>query len=118
MKISNPRKYEDMLVALLIHYSDGTQPEREYRFHLPEDGEKQRRWRFDIAYPDAKIAFEVDGGTWSGGRHVNPIGYEKDCEKFNMAVAQGWRVFRLTPKMITEEYIQTLVVAMNLVNED
>lgn len=79
----------------------------EYRFH-PE-----RRWRFDIAVPEYRVAFEVEGGSWMGGKHVNPIGFAKDCEKYNTALAMGWKVFRLVPQMITEENIIDLLVLMS-----
>ena len=70
------------------------EPEQEYRFH------KTRRWRFDFAWPDAMVAVECEGGTWSRGRHVRGKGFEKDCEKYNEATAQGWRVFRVTAGML------------------
>ena len=70
------------------------EPETQYRFASP------RRWRFDIAYPDRRLAAEIEGGTWTGGRHVQGSGFEKDCEKYNEAVLQGWRVFRFTGGMV------------------
>jgi hypothetical protein len=69
-------------------------PEREFRFH------PKRRWRFDFAWPDLAIAAEVEGGVWSGGRHVQPAGFEADCEKYGHAFAMGWRVLRVTGRMI------------------
>lgn len=75
----------------------------EHRFH-PE-----RRWRFDIALVNQKIAFEVEGGIWVGGRHIHPSGFEKDCEKYNTAAAMGWKVLRLHPKIITKEYVKELL---------
>lgn len=80
----------------------------EYRFHIPEEGEKQRQWRFDFAIPSMKIAFEVEGGIWTGGRHINPAGFEGDCVKYNMATLQGWRVFRIPPKFINDDYLLPL----------
>src|SRR5688572_23096660 len=67
---------------------------REVRFH------PTRRWRFDIAWPEKKVAVEVDGGSWIGGRHTTGSGFEKDCEKLSEAAALGWRVLRVTPRQI------------------
>lgn len=72
------------------------EPVREHRFH------PVRRWRFDFAWPDRKIAVEVDGGTWSGGRHSRGAGYEKDAEKLNTATLDGWRVLRVTSAMVKD----------------
>ena len=68
--------------------------ERELRFHPP------RRWRFDFAIPDLKIAIECEGGTWTNGRHTRGAGFERDCEKYNQAAIDGWRVLRFTGRMI------------------
>lgn len=62
----------------------------EYRFC-------ERRWRFDHAIPEHKIAIEVEGGIWTGGRHTRGAGYIKDMEKYNRATVEGWRVLRYTP---------------------
>jgi very-short-patch-repair endonuclease len=64
--------------------------EREYRFH------PARRWRFDLAVPSLMLAFELEGGTWIGGRHTSGAGYEKDAEKYSVAAALGWAVIRAT----------------------
>lgn len=70
------------------------EPEREYRFH------PKRRWRFDLAWPEVRLAVEVDGGIWTRGRHVRPCGYEADCRKYNAAVLAGWTVLRVTAGMV------------------
>jgi len=66
------------------------EPEREYRF------DPTRRWRFDFAWPQYKLAVEVEGVTWAGGRHQRVSGYEADAEKYNAAAAAGWKVLRFT----------------------
>ena len=72
---------------------------KEYKFH------PKRRWRFDYAIPEHKIALEVEGGVWTGGRHIRAQGFLGDMEKYNTATLMGWRVFRTTPddllKMVT-----------------
>ena len=63
---------------------------KEFRFY------PVRKWRFDYAFPDRKVAVEVDGGVWTGGRHINPAGYINDMEKLNTAASMGWLVLRIT----------------------
>jgi len=70
------------------------QPKRERRFH------PIRRWRFDFSWPEQMLAVEVEGGIYSGGRHVRGKGYEQDCQKYNDACLLGWRVLRFTAGMI------------------
>lgn len=65
---------------------------REYRFAPP------RRWRFDFANPQLKLAIEVDGGT-GAMRHGQLWEREKDYEKRNEAIALGWRVLIGTTAM-------------------
>jgi hypothetical protein len=44
------------------------------------------------------MAVEINGGVWTGGRHIRGVGYQKDLEKLNLAQAAGWRVFQFTPQ--------------------
>jgi very-short-patch-repair endonuclease len=75
-------KAEETL-ALQIRAVKLPEPVREHRFHAV------RRWRFDFAYPDQKLAIEVEGGVWSVGRHTRGAGFTKDCEKYNTALMDG-----------------------------
>lgn len=72
------------------------EPEREYKFH------PTRRWRFDFAWPEKKLAVEIEGGTWQIGRHQRAGGFSADCEKYNQAALLGWRTLRFTTAMVTE----------------
>ena len=64
---------------------------KEHKFH------PIRKWRFDYAIPEHKIAIEVEGGVWTGGRHTSPKGFLGDIEKYNAATVMGWRVLRTIP---------------------
>lgn len=65
---------------------------KEFRFH------PKRLWRFDYAFPELKIAIEVEGGVWTKGRHTRGSGFVKDMEKYNAAASMGWTILRVTPK--------------------
>lgn len=79
------------IFCLLVEQQLGLKVEKEYRFH------PKRKWRFDYAIVDKKIAIEVEGGVWVSGRHISPQGFIKDMEKYNTATSMGWRVLRFLP---------------------
>lgn len=64
----------------------------EHRFH------PTRKWRFDFAFLAQRLAVEVEGGVWAGGRHTRGSGFLGDCEKYNEATRLGWRVLRFVPR--------------------
>lgn len=68
--------------------------EREYRFA------PGRKWRADFRIADVLI--EVEGGTWTNGRHTRGLGFELDCLKYGEAAALGFRLVRVTPAMIDD----------------
>lgn len=89
-------------------------PHREHKFHA------KRKWRFDYAWPEHRVALEVEGGIYSGGRHVRGRGYENDMEKYNAAALAGWKVLRYTPKRVMDaipEIADALLVCVRP-NED
>jgi very-short-patch-repair endonuclease len=69
---------------------------QEYRFH------PVRKWRMDFAWPDRKVALEIDGGTWSSGGHVRGAYYEETCVKLNEAALASWQVYRVTNHMVED----------------
>ena len=83
---------EDFVARLVLHLRARKleTPVREHHFH------PRRGWRFDLAWPDRKLACEVDGGVHSGGRHVRGRGFEEDAVKLNEALLLGWRVLRVS----------------------
>jgi len=73
------------------------EPIAEFRFH------PVRRWRFDYCWPGSKIALELDGGTWTRGRHTRGAGYRGDCEKLNAAASLGFIVYRVMAGMLEDD---------------
>lgn len=63
-----------------------------------------RRWRSDFHLTGTKILIEIEGGTWSGGRHTRGKGYQDDCEKYSWAAAHGWIVLRFTTGQVKKGF--------------
>jgi hypothetical protein len=68
-----------------------------------------RKWRLDFAWPELLVAIEVEGGTWTEGRHTRGGGFEADCVKYSEAAIQGWLVIRVTTGMVDDGRAVTLV---------
>lgn len=74
----------------------------------------ERKWRFDFAWLQHKLALEVEGGVFSGGRHTRGAGFANDMLKYNTATLLGWRVLRVQPKdLCTQQTINMIHVALN-----
>lgn len=60
-----------------------------------------RRFRFDWAWPDCKVALEVDGGQFAkgGGRHAK----DTDREKGNLAALHGWAWLRFSTQWLERD---------------
>lgn len=60
-----------------------------------------RMFRFDIAVPSMKLAIEYEGiFSKDNGQngHTGVKHYVKDCQKYNLATVEGWKVLRYTAK--------------------
>ncbi|MDL2310269.1 endonuclease domain-containing protein [Parabacteroides sp. OttesenSCG-928-B22] len=79
------------LFTVICKTDMGIEVVKEFLFH------PTRKWRFDYAIPEHKIAIEVEGGVFTRGRHVRPQGFLGDIEKYNAGTLLGWRIFRVTP---------------------
>lgn len=63
---------------------------KEHMFH------GERKWRFDWALPDLKVAIEFEGIISEKSRHTTIVGYTGDAEKYSAAAILGWKVLRYT----------------------
>lgn len=77
----------------------------------------ERLYRFDYAIPiwsnstTLKIAVECEGGIWAKGNsgHSSGTGIQRDMDKNNLAISQGWVIIRRTPdQLCTMETIELL----------
>lgn len=82
-----------LLEQIAAEWPERPLPTLEHRFC-------ERLWRFDVAFIDEKVAVEIEGGVWTGGRHVRGKGYQNDMTKYNRASVLGWRVIRVTPDQV------------------
>lgn len=88
--VSNTASPTDLFQKLIMAEVPGVEVVKEHMFHWT------RKWRFDYAIPDLKVAIEIDGAVWDYGRHNRPQGYINDMEKLNTAASMGWLVLRFT----------------------
>jgi len=100
MKAYTPHsKYEEKFYSALREYPELFRTvQTEYRFA------EGRQFRFDFAWPEVRISVEIEGGSYMarrnpttgkmmvGGRHNT----DADREKYNLAAALNWRVFRFS----------------------
>ena len=70
--------------------SAGLEFKKEFRFS------KQRSFKFDYAIPLIMVAIEYEGVVSVKSRHTTIKGYSMDCEKYNLAQIEGWKVLRYT----------------------
>jgi len=97
----------------------GSQPERElatqlHLAQLPPPARNfhfaklwGRRWEFDFAWPQARLAVECQGGIWrrrngrAAGAHSRPQNLERDIAKAQAAAVLGWTLLPVTPRDVT-----------------
>lgn len=87
-------KRTEAQILLGIHLAElGIETIAEYRF------DTERLFRFDLADPERKLGFEVDGGMFRGG-HKRGVALEADYAKQNLAQLQGWKILRFTNREV------------------
>jgi very-short-patch-repair endonuclease len=72
---------------------------REYKFSAA------RRWRADYCHEASRTLIELEGGIYSGGRHVRADGYRNDVEKYNAAAMLGYVVLRLGTGQVDDAHV-------------
>lgn len=98
--------------------TSSVQPIRQYRFDelgFP-DGRtdkhgrpKLRQWKFDFAWPEYRVAVEIQGGMFVAGRHNRGGALAVESEKMRAACKQNWLVLPITTKEITKARLPDMV---------
>jgi hypothetical protein len=80
-----------------------------------------RRWRYDRAWPAHRLVVDIDGGAWlhrhgkTAHSHGQGAGFERDRKKDAEAMLLGFRVLRVTTKMVQSgaaiEYLRHLLTS-------
>ncbi|MFQ2621922.1 hypothetical protein ACK3YV_03715 [Aeromonas caviae] len=101
-KVQQVTSLHDKVLAQLVGFPD---PATELLFH------PKRKWRFDYAWEEQKLALEIHGGIHSGGRHTRGRGFVEDRTKMNEATLLGWTVLDVTPEHIKSGQLRAWLLA-------
>ena len=104
MVIVKHMKDPQTIAYLKTFYEEGIPaPKAEYKFC------KDRKFRFDFAWPLHRVALEIEVGVFGKGEmcptckrkpvgaHSSVTGLIRDIEKYNLAITMGWAVVRCIP---------------------
>ena len=110
-KLDRKAKQEALANQFLLLWNEVTNGEElipEYKFH------PKRKWRADFYHEASKGLIEIEGGTYSGGRHVRPGGYGDDVLKYNEATRLGYTLQRITTDQMNVERVAKIAEALNI----
>ena len=89
---AGPTPHDILWAAVAAHIDNAV---REFENAVPG-----RKYRLDIALPDARLAIEVDGWEWHG-KHKGD--FTRDRERQNLLTLHGWRILRFTAGQIRRD---------------
>lgn len=96
-----PRTKSSSTLEDLFHGELRKQPVRGITFQRQLRFHPTRKFRFDFAVPEIKLAIEIDGfGRFGAGGHQTPWGMSADHEKANLAVEMGWTLLRYNRRLL------------------
>lgn len=105
--------YNPDIVTAYFREMEIPKPIYEHRFH------PVRKWRFDLAWPEQRVALEVQGGLFVGGRHNRGAALIKEYEKLSTAASMGWRMLYCQPcDLLMNENIELIKRALNYNGEE
>lgn len=104
-KVKKAQQVDTLHSKVLTQLVGLPDPATELLFH------PKRKWRFDYAWEEQKLALEVHGGIHSGGRHTRGRGFVEDRAKMNEATLLGWTVLEVTPEHIKSGQLRAWLLA-------
>lgn len=105
--------YTDEIIRPIVDRLEADYPfsvVREHRF------DRVRRFKFDIAIPNQKVAIEIDGGVFIKSGHSGGANLEKAMVRGNLACMHGWMVLHYTPKMAMDASKVVMEVLLTIEN--
>lgn len=69
--------------------------------------------RYDFGYPRCMAIFELDSEGW----HMDPVSFQRDREKQNMAQVLGWTVYRFTWRQLNDDPQSVIAVLASVLTE-
>lgn len=73
-------------------------------------GSPEGNRRVDFAYPDKRLAIELDGRRW----HSDPRSFENDRRRDQQALVHGWRTVRFTWRQLNDHPEEVVAVLQRL----
>ncbi|MGU5543299.1 hypothetical protein ACV1CV_02875 [Aeromonas veronii] len=104
-KVKKAQQVDTLHSKVLTQLVGLPDPATELLFH------PKRKWRFDYAWEEQKLALEVHGGIHSGGRHTRGRGFVEDRAKMNESTLLGWTVLEVTPEHIKSGQLRAWLLA-------
>lgn len=98
-------KHEVALEAALAVYGRDLPPYDREAALIPG-----RKFRFDFAWREQRLAVEIQGGTFGAGRSAHTgASLIRDHEKANLAAIYGWRIVYLNARNMTKRALPEAV---------
>jgi hypothetical protein len=109
---------KDLLLRTLVAYCESSGypvPVSEHKFL------ENRKFSFDFAWPELKVALEKEGGFYGrgakcpmcgrrgAGAHTSIQRLLSDKEKYNLANLDGWMILRATPEEFENGFVFSLI---------
>lgn len=93
--LNRPKSSGHLFIENLLIES-GTEFEQEFKFS------PDRKFRADFHLIGKKILIEYEGVISKKSRHTTIKGYSGDCNKYNLALSLGYKVYRFTALNLQE----------------